>query len=483
MSYESTNKKKFFISSIFIFTFFIAPVFSYANVSITEIMYDVSGSDTGREWIEVKADAGTDLSDWKLFEANTNHGLTLAKGSALIPVGGFAVIADNTEKFLLDFPSFSGTLFDSSFSLSNTGETISIRNAELADVDSVSYTSEQGAAGDGNSLQKINGVWTVAVPTPGGGENQQQTTDNQQQEQGTTNVPAQTGTTQTSGASVPMIEPTIKAYAGPDRTVLSGADVLFEGKATGLTGEPMMPERFSWNFGDGTVADGENVRHTFRYPGVYVVNLNTKSGKYAASDYARVTAIPADIIISSADPAGAYVEIRNSVGSDIDVSLFRIRANSKDFMIPDHTVLSAKTAVRFHSSATSLAFQKGDALSLLYPNGEVLAVFSWNIPIAQSPITEMYVETRTIPPPASIAEVKIAREENETADESAYVATAESADIPVSGTQEFVWWAALVLVAGLSAGSVVWVRKKERTIVPKDELSADDFDIVDITEK
>src|SRR3989344_5734849 len=95
---------------------FLIPASLFANVEITEIMYDVSGSDTGREWIEVKANTETDLADWKLFEANTNHALTLVGGTALVPAGGVAVIADNTEKFLLDFPSFSGTLFDSSFS-------------------------------------------------------------------------------------------------------------------------------------------------------------------------------------------------------------------------------------------------------------------------------------------------------------------------------------------------------------------------------
>ena len=171
MGYEYTNIRHRIILRSLLLGVFTVPFLSFANVSFTEIMYDVSGSDTGREWVEITADTATDLSDWKLFEANTNHTLTLVKGAALVPAGSFVVIADNTEKFLLDFPSFTGTLFDSSFSLSNTGETISLRNADLVDTDTVSYTSGQGAAGDGNSLQKINSVWAASLPTPGAANN------------------------------------------------------------------------------------------------------------------------------------------------------------------------------------------------------------------------------------------------------------------------------------------------------------------------
>ncbi len=143
------------------------PLWSYANVSITEIMYDVSGSDAGHEWIEVRADTETDISDWKLFEADTNHRFTIVKGTVLIPAGGFAVIADNAEKFLLDFPAFSGTLFDSSFSLGNTGETIVLRDNTGTTTDSVSYAPSWGARGDGNSLQRDDTTWTYGIPTPG----------------------------------------------------------------------------------------------------------------------------------------------------------------------------------------------------------------------------------------------------------------------------------------------------------------------------
>ncbi len=153
---------------IFIAAILSVALQSQAQVVITEIMYDLSGADTGREWIEIKNSStdAVDLSHWKLFEENVHHGLTITEGSGILSGGAFAIIADNTQKFLLDWPGFSGTLFDSTFSLSNTGETLVLKNEILNSVDSVAYDSSMGAAGTGESLQKISSGWIAQAPTP-----------------------------------------------------------------------------------------------------------------------------------------------------------------------------------------------------------------------------------------------------------------------------------------------------------------------------
>src|SRR3989338_1551208 len=150
------------------------PVCVSAQVIISEIMYDVEGSDANREWIEVfNAGAAVNLTEWRFFEGDSNHVLT-AVGSETLVAGGYAVIADDPEKFREDWPSFSGRLFDSSFSLSNTGETLILRccGSDLVDKDTVTYTGENGAAGDGKTLQRqsISGqALSPFSPTPGTG--------------------------------------------------------------------------------------------------------------------------------------------------------------------------------------------------------------------------------------------------------------------------------------------------------------------------
>src|SRR3989344_430130 len=134
--------KKFFT----ILLLALIPSSAYAGVVITEIMYDLSGNDEGREWVEIYNDGPVyNLSNWKFFESDTNHILTYiqggSQGGGQIYTDEYAVIADNSVQFLIDYPNFQGLLFDSSFSLSNTGETISIRypNGDVAN--EVTYSS------------------------------------------------------------------------------------------------------------------------------------------------------------------------------------------------------------------------------------------------------------------------------------------------------------------------------------------------------
>lgn len=154
---------------LFVLIALCAPVYVQASVFINEVMYDISGADNGREWIEIINDGEqeVDISGWKLFEADTNHGLTLITGNVVLLPYSYAVIAANAEKFIIDFPSFSGTLFDSSFSLNNTGETLVLRDKNLTSIDTLNYLNKWGAAGDGHSLQKVLGEWKNGSPTPG----------------------------------------------------------------------------------------------------------------------------------------------------------------------------------------------------------------------------------------------------------------------------------------------------------------------------
>jgi hypothetical protein len=141
------------------------------SVIFSEIEYDLkSGVDAGREWIEVQniGTSSISLATYKLFENKINHDIKFISGKSTLQAGEYAVIATNAKKFLLDNPFFGGNLFDSSFSLLNTGESLAIRDSKLSDVDTLSYQSSQGASGNGNSLQKSSaGSWVENVPTPG----------------------------------------------------------------------------------------------------------------------------------------------------------------------------------------------------------------------------------------------------------------------------------------------------------------------------
>jgi len=99
------------------------------------------------------------LTGWKFFESNTNHKITLIFGSIILKPNQFAIISNNATKFKEEYPFASCSIFQSSFSLSNSGEFIAIKNSSLHIIDSVNYSSSWGANDNGKSLELKNGIW------------------------------------------------------------------------------------------------------------------------------------------------------------------------------------------------------------------------------------------------------------------------------------------------------------------------------------
>ncbi len=160
------------ISKLFAVLLFL-PFTASAQVVISEIMYDLAeGGDTGREWVEVQntGSESVNLTEWKLYENDTNHGLKAMSSETFAP-GAYAIISDNPAKFATDWPSYSGLVFDSAFALNNSGETLILRccGKEPTDRDSVTYNNTGGGSGDGLSLHRNGSSLTAAQPSPGSG--------------------------------------------------------------------------------------------------------------------------------------------------------------------------------------------------------------------------------------------------------------------------------------------------------------------------
>lgn len=398
------KSKRIFLLALF----FFVPSFSYAEVTISEIMYDLSGSDTDREWIEVQNNGSEsiDLSLFSLRENETNHKLEAVSGGSTIAGGGFAIIADVGSKFLTDNPQFSGLLFDSSFSLSNTGETLILRKDD-ADIDSVTYSSGVGAAGDGNALSREGNFFVARAPTPGNTNSSSGVISTGESQSGTTTSSSQTTTTTSSGGgnSAFNVKQQIYANAGVDRTVLVGAEVPFNGSALGLKKEPLEGGRYLWNFGDGATKEGKNVLHIFKQPGEYAVTLDVSSGEYSQGDLAIVIALPPELYIGEVvKGVDGYVEVINKAKSDVDISGFKI-GNPENitsaFSFPKGTIIRAQKTVRFSNAVTNIALSELSLMpQLLYLNGTPVARSSETKPV--SPPASSQISATTINPSAKI---------------------------------------------------------------------------------
>lgn len=122
--------------------FFVCPKVATAadsDIVISEIgAYEPSD----HEWLEIynRGTEPVDLTGWKFFEDATNHGLTAFQGDLIIEPSEYAIIADVAANFKTDYPDFSGTILDSSWTTLNLdGEEIALKNKSLEIIESFTY--------------------------------------------------------------------------------------------------------------------------------------------------------------------------------------------------------------------------------------------------------------------------------------------------------------------------------------------------------
>ncbi len=151
--------------SILILALVVIP--GVAGLKITEIMYNPIGNDDGREWLEIYngENGSIDVSSLNLFEDGVNHRISLIKGNTVLSFGEYGIIADDWNKFLLEY-NHSMNLFDSSFSLSNTGENLVIKNDSFV-FDNLSYSIIYGGSDNGFSIGLVQNNWYEIKPSPG----------------------------------------------------------------------------------------------------------------------------------------------------------------------------------------------------------------------------------------------------------------------------------------------------------------------------
>jgi len=437
-----------------IFILILIPFFTHAAVVINEIMYDLEGNDTDREWVEIYNDSGSEinLSGWK-FNDGSNHILNDppkngGQGSLAISAGGYAIFAADASVFLSEHLNYSGTVIDTVMSLNNTSDTLKLINPDGAEIDSVVYDNSLGAKGDGKSLQKINEQWAAADPTPGlvnSGSDSQQNSQSDSSE----STPGES--TPGVGSQGWPVEPQIYANAGSDKTAVAGADVVFTGEALGLNKEPLANARYVWSFGDGGRAEGKSVKHIYKYPSEYIAVLNISSGEYSTSDIVSVKVIPNQLIISEVNKD--FIKLQNDSGITLDISGWFLRGNNSTFRFPETTLIKAKASLPISSDISGI--QTGNSnqvVEILYPNGSVAYLYSNT---SKSTTVVDSVDSKVVEPKESLIESKETvlkpisiKESKEISDQIASVVVAEN--------QENSWdvgkWFLIVLGLGIFSG-------------------------------
>jgi hypothetical protein len=385
------NSRKIKIVSGFFCVCIFFPVCVFAQVVITEIMYDIEGTDTGREWVEVQNTGSTavDLSLWKLFEANTAHKL-VPVGDISLPALGFAVITDNPDKFKADNPQFSGLLFDSTFSLSNEGEVLVIRDPAGADSDSVTYQPALGGAGDGTTLQKTASGWISAPATSGlpttatesvhSTKNEGQSaastsssttsTDVNGLEESTSVVDTLSTHSSQSVITVSRDKEDFQVTAGRPRLGFVGAPLTFEGKIKVAKNTSSGSLQGIWSFGDGTEQTGERVRHSYEFAGDYIVVLNASLGDSSAVTKIKVKILEPQVNLNF--DGQRALEITNESNYELNIGGWILETADRRLILPRDTLIAKKSSIKISLYQSSL-YPAKEYVRLANPSGKVLS--------------------------------------------------------------------------------------------------------------
>ncbi len=430
-----------------------------------------SASNANAEWIELYNSGASSISldGWTLVASDGSPNIAL---SGVITASGFFLLERTSDDTVAGIAA--GVVYAGS--LSNSGETLLLKDADGAVVDSVAGGENWQAAGGDNvtkqTAQRTSSGWATAAPTPNSATVSFSSDAGTETDTGTTTSVSATSTANATGVTgssyVMPPPPDLYADGGGDRTVIVGADTEFKARAYDAKKNTLDFVRFRWNFGDGSTADGSVISHRFEYVGRYVVALEVLGEKNAVSDEIIVTVEKVELALSLLPDGGVAIE--NRAGRTLDLSRWIVRSASRAFTIPERTLVLANASLRF--SQRTLGFIADGDTVLEYPSGAVAlrippaattappvaspqqTVFSGRSParsVVRLPVEES---------PASESEAEPAQEAEREVASSAQVAAAASS---VFGRPN-IWWLAVLALAALVMGALVVSRhfgKKE----------------------
>jgi len=405
------------IHRLFILTLLFVPHFAMAEIYISEIAWMGNSESANYEWIELYSTESISLDGWSL--------------SALDGVPSISLEGQIQGTFLLErsessLPSTADILY--SGALENGGEVLILTDVEGVEIYRVDGSSSWSSIGGDNTsketAQYVLGAWKTAVPTPGVVEV----------------ATAAEDTTIETGGSTSYVKPKLSLTVPDSMNIVAGSEVVFHAQVGDTAGTYFDSALVSWNFGDGSSVQGNNMYHKYEYPGVYVARVHALYGREEISKRVIVTVRSSNVVFSFKDKQS--VHIKNIDTEELDISRWRIIDGANMFQFPGHTYILPEGSLMLSHLVSGFEFSED--VQLTYSDGKKVS----EIEVVEEKVQYVPVYREEV---AEEVPEKIKEEEVSHA-ASAYIANESTEGLSV-------WiyaWIVLVLAVG---GSIVYIRK------------------------
>jgi len=333
-SFSKVNYYKFIPILVGMFLLLPIKIFAVGPIVINEIMYDLEGTDSGYEWVELKnvSNEAIDLNGWK-FNDGSNHLLNVppkngGQGLMIIPPQGYVILADKADLFLQTHLDFSGTVIDTVMSLNNTSAMLKLIDANGNVVEEITYDKLQGANGNGFSLERVaDNVLNFCESNIKGG---------------TPGQPNNFNCNKAKETSTPMLTPTPSVSATP---------TLLETPPLNLV----------------TQVDEENdEENIISVPSPQVIKVRLIINEFLPDPVGN-------------DQEGEWVEIYNDSDTDVVLKGWRLEdASGQKYYFKDEVIKQKDFLVLPYKTTKITLNNNGETLSLYSPNNELAFQISYN---------------------------------------------------------------------------------------------------------
>ena len=332
---------------------------------INEIMYNPAGADSGHEWLEIinveTSTAITIDNNWR-FNEGSNHLLSVVQGGNVLATRTLAIIADNTEVFLQDYPDYQGILIDSSFSLNNSTDTLflSFDNGQTFFA-TTTYQAIWGGNNDGYTLSRVglSNEWKASTQLGGspGQINYPVEQANEEAATSTINVEENIG----QATSTDEIMEIDNATSTPQNLGESGTSSPQDIAALATsTTENLIENQTSENQENNQDSENQNLsNNTPAYSSEIIIN--------------EILPNP-----NGSDSNDEFIELYNRSNQPVDLSSWQLQDNStKIFILSSQkyqsTIIAAFGYFVVYSRESGIALNNGgDLIGLYQPNGTLL---------------------------------------------------------------------------------------------------------------